>query len=83
MSKFSGWLGATLLALCGLPELILTIQNNHCNIGWGMLSCWLIGELLVLIHVSSNIKDKALLLNYTTNLLIVGIMMGYKIKEIL
>lgn len=74
------WIGSFLLAICGIPELIRTIADKHCYIGWGMLLSWLIGEILVFMHVATKYKDRALLLNYSLNIIIITIMVIYKIK---
>lgn len=74
------YVGSFLLAFCGLPELIRTIRNKRCDIGYGMLLSWLIGEILVLIYTVSK-QEYALVINYSINTLIVSIMCYYKIKH--
>ena len=73
------WLGSLLLAVCGLPELIRTIQDSKCHVGYGMLTCWLLGEILVAIHVYRTHKDKALLTNYAVNIIILLVLWYYKL----
>lgn len=75
-----GWVGSILLALCGLPELVRTIQDDKCYIGWGMLLAWFFGEILVAIHVYKKHKDVALLTNYCLNIIILLVLIYYKIK---
>lgn len=74
------WIGSILLALCGFPELIRTIQYSKCYIGWGMLLTWFFGEVFVFIHVLLKHKDFALLANYSLNIIIISILIYYKIK---
>lgn len=76
-----GWIGSILLAGCGLPELIRTIRDGKCHIGWGMLLSWFFGEVFVLLHILKTIDDLALLTNYTLNIIIISIMLYYKIRR--
>jgi hypothetical protein len=71
-------LGSLLLALCGLPEMIRTIQNKRCDIGWLMLLLWLFGEILLFIF-ACNTKQYILLINYGANISFVMIMVYYKL----
>lgn len=66
-----GWLGSILLAFCGLPELITSIQTGDCSIGWPMLLSWYLGEIFVLIPVIRHIKSPFLIFNYGANTLII------------
>ena len=68
------------MAICGVPELVRTVRDKRCHIGWGMLLSWYIGEILVFIHILTGIKDKALLTNYFFNIAIISIMLYYKIR---
>lgn len=76
-----GWIGSILLGACGIPELYRTIKDNRCHVGWGMLLMWLIGEILVFIHVFKEIQDVALLFNYGLNIAILIVMVYYKIRR--
>lgn len=68
-----------MLAVCGIPELIRTVRDSRCHIGWGMLLCWYLGEIFVFYHVWNTAKDQALLLNYSINIIILSVMVYYKI----
>lgn len=74
------WIGSVLLAVCGVPEMLRTIKDKRCHIGYGMLLCWFFGEVLVFIHVFNTLHDKALLFNYGLNLAILCIMLYYKLR---
>ena len=74
-----GLLGSLLLTFCGVPELIRTLKNRRCDIGWGFLLMWFFGELLCLFY-GMDLKEIPLLINYSSNLLIVSVMMYYKIN---
>lgn len=75
-----GYIGSALLAYCGVPELVRTIKDKKCHLGWGFLLMWFFGEVLVLYHVLVTVKDIALLLNYTSNCIILSIMLYYKLR---
>lgn len=74
-----GLVGSILLGICSVPELIRTVQDGTCHVGWGMLLIWLLGELLTFIHVFKKHKDMYLLMNYSLNIIIVSVMVVYKI----
>ena len=72
-------IGSLCLALCSVPELIRTIKNKKCGIGWGMIGLWFVGEILVFIYLLHK-QEYILCINYTLNMLIVSILIHYKIK---
>jgi hypothetical protein len=71
-------IGSIMLALCGLPEMIRTIQDRRCHVGWLMLLLWLFGEILLFIF-ACNTKQYVLLINYVANITFVSVMIYYKI----
>lgn len=75
------WIGSIMLATCSIPELIRTIKDSKCHVGYGMLSLWYFGEILVFIHVFNTTKDPALLFNYGLNIAILSIMVYYKLRK--
>lgn len=75
------YIGAMMLGACGFPELIRTIKDSKCHVGYGMLSLWYFGEILVFIHVFNTTKDPALLFNYGLNIAILSIMVYYKLRK--
>ena len=77
----TGWIGSLLLAVCSVPELIRTIKDDKCHVGWGFLLLWYFGEIFVFIHVFSGIKDLALLFNYGLNIAVLSIMLYYKLRD--
>jgi uncharacterized protein with PQ loop repeat len=74
-----GYLGGVLLAICGIPEVIRTIKDGRCHLGWPFLLLWFIGELFMEIY-AIGLWDFPLMFNYSANLILVGIMLFYKIK---
>ena len=75
-----GTIGAVLLAGCGLPELIRSFRLGRCDIGWGFLLSWLIGEILVLAYVVLTVIDWILIANYGGNILIILGLVWYKLR---
>ena len=80
MMETIGFIGSILLAVCGIPEVVRTIKDNRCHLGWNFLLLWFGGELFMLTYIIP-MKDLPLLLNYIFNSLLVGIMLFYKIKN--
>lgn len=77
---YIGWIGGILLAWCGFPEVIHSIKTKECNLTWGMLSSWGIGEICLFIYVAPSM-DLPLLLNYGLNVVFIGILCYYKIRS--
>jgi uncharacterized protein with PQ loop repeat len=74
-----GWLGSVCLAICGVPQAIQSFKDKHSHgISWGFLLLWTFGEIFALAYVYDKL-DLPLLVNYGSNILIVGIMLYYKI----
>lgn len=76
-----GMIGSLLLTFCGIPELIRTLKDKKCHLGWGFLSMWLIGEIFCVFY-GFDLNEIPLIINYTFNLAIVSIMTFFKLKEI-
>ena len=74
-----GYLGGLLLAICGIPEVIRTIKDGRCHLGWPFLLLWFWGEVLMEVY-SIELWDYPLMFNYSANIVLVGIMLYYKIK---
>lgn len=75
-----GYLGGLLLAICGIPEVIRTIKDKRCHLGWSFLLLWFFGEVFMEIY-AFELSDFPLIFNYTFNLVLVGVMLIYKIKN--
>jgi len=78
--SFMGWLGATLLAFCGLPELVKAFRAKQCTLSWGFLSMWGLGEVFTIIPVVAGNLGNFLVMNYTVNLFIISVLIYYKLK---
>lgn len=75
-----GYCSGILLALCGLPEAIKSYRTKRCDIGWGMLSIWLVGEVGLTIYELNTLAVPRLV-NYGLNIVFVSIMMYYKLRR--
>jgi uncharacterized protein with PQ loop repeat len=75
-----GWLGSICLAICGLPQAWQSIKDKHSHgISWGFVLLWAFGEIFALAYVYDKL-DLPLLLNYATNILILGVILYFKIN---
>ncbi len=74
-----GYVGGILLGVCGIPEVIRSIKDKRCHLGWPFLLLWFLGEIFMEIY-AIELWDFPLIFNYTFNLFLVGIMLYIKIK---
>ena len=70
-------IGSILLAICGLPEALRAFKNKKCDVGWGMLLLWLLGEIFLIIFAFQT-KQYILLINYLANIAFILVMIYYK-----
>ena len=73
------YIGGILLTICGIPEMIRTLKDKKCHLGWPFLLLWFFGEIFMLIY-SIDLRSNPLIMNYLFNTLIVGVMIYYKLK---
>ena len=74
-----GWIGSIMLAICGLPQAIESFKTkSSAGLTWGFLFLWFTGEILTFIYVLPKM-DLPLLLNYSANIIFLGIIIYYKI----
>lgn len=81
-----GWVGGILLAVCGFPQALASWRQGHSRgIDWMFLWSWFIGEVLLLVHVVNlyglNWLAAPLWVNYSFNVLLVGVIIRYKLWE--
>jgi uncharacterized protein with PQ loop repeat len=75
-----GWLGSICLAICGIPQAWQSFKDKHSHgISWGFVLLWAFGEIFALAYVYDKL-DLPLLLNYSTNILILAVILYYKIS---
>lgn len=78
--EIMGWLGSICLAICGIPQAWQSFKDKHSHgISWGFVLLWAFGEIFALAYVYDKL-DLPLLLNYSTNILILAVILYYKIK---
>jgi uncharacterized protein with PQ loop repeat len=75
-----GYISGLMLAFCGLPEAIRSVRNKRCDVGWGLLTMWMLGEIGLLIY---EFKTMAIprLINYTCNIIFISIMIYWKVRK--
>lgn len=71
------WIGSFLLAICGLPIAYEAYINKGSDISNWFLFLWGTGEVLTLSYVLYK-KEKALTLNYFSNIMFIGVVCYYK-----
>ena len=80
--EFIGWLGSIFFAICGAPEAWRSYKNKRCDVGWGFLALWLLGEVLTLAYVvwKGGTELLPLIFNYTGNIAFILVMVYYKVR---
>lgn len=76
-----GYIGSFFLTINAVPEVIRTIQDKRCHIGWYMLVLWFLGEIFMTIY-AFGLHNIPLIMNYVFNFIVVIIMLGYKLNTI-
>lgn len=80
LAEILGWLGSICLAVCAIPQAWMSFKDKHSEgISWAFLLLWAFGEVFALAYVYDKL-DLPLLLNYATNILVLGVILYYKIK---
>lgn len=73
------WIGAVLLALCGLPQAIdaATDPNSTRGLSWLFLASWWLGELFMFAGMLP-IASWHALANYAFNVILISYLIGMK-----
>ena len=81
MTTILGYLGALLLGACAVPLFWSTLRFGHARgVSLPFLLMWFFGELAMAWHVSLlPTVSLPLLLNYTLNLFMVGVVAWYRL----
>ena len=77
MFEIVGWAGGALLAICALPELVLTISRRRSTMPWALLVPWFAGEVLSLTYAISQ-AHYPLIVNYTVNIIALSIITYFR-----
>ena len=73
-----GWMGSTLLALCGIPQAVMAVKQGHSNgISWSMLLMWHSGIICMMIYVLPT-RDVPLISSYAVSVVTISVMLWYK-----
>lgn len=83
-TELLGWLGSTLLALCGLPEAFQALSTGSSGLTWTFLGLWGGGEIVVLIYTllkSRQVKLLPLIFNYGLNIVFISIIVWVKVNQ--
>jgi hypothetical protein len=84
MIDLIGWVGGLMLSWCGLPLASMVVRQGHAKgLSRAFIGLWGGGEILTLIYVlvSREGVDGPLVFNYLTNLIFIGIIVYYMLKE--
>lgn len=77
-----GYIGAALLAICALPQAIMSVRfGNSDGLSHMFLWSWFLGELLMLYFVAMTLGPRGpLFLNYLANSFLLAIIVYYRYK---
>ena len=75
-----GWVGNTLLAICGAPQVYTCWKQGHGEgLAAGFLWCWCVGEILAFIYVLCfEVTSWPLIANYSVNTCFILTLIWYK-----
>ena len=75
-----GYIGSIMLAICGLPQAIESFKTKSSEgLTWGFLGLWFFGEIFTFVYVLPKM-DFPLLINYSVNIIFLGIILYFKIN---
>ena len=74
-----GLIGSLLLTFSAVSEVIRTLKDRKCHLGWGFLLMWFFGEVFCTIY-GFDLQEIPLIINYTFNLIVSGLMVFYKLN---
>lgn len=79
--ELAGWLGSIMLAVCAAPQAWQSYKQKHADgVHMGLLILWMLGELFTLAYLLDKPEfDWPLVCNYSTNIILVGIILWYKL----
>lgn len=66
-----GWIGALLLATCGLPQLFKTLKTkDFSGLSLTFIVWWFLGEVLTLTYIIYSAWRWPLIFNYAINIIV-------------
>ena len=74
-----GWVGNSLLAICGFPQAMKSFKNGHSKgVSYWFLWTWFIGEMLAFTY-HLGVSDKVpQVLNYVLNLMFISVVIWFR-----
>lgn len=76
-----GIIGAILLAVSALPQVVAVVRQGHARgLSWGLLACWLWGELAMLWWALCCDPRPLLLCNFGGNAILVAVLCWYRLQ---
>jgi uncharacterized protein with PQ loop repeat len=76
-----GYVGAVLLALSAIPQVVTTVRQGHARgLSWGLLALWLAGEASMLAWAIVEDPSPILLANFGGNLALVSVLAAYRLR---
>lgn len=75
--ELCGWIGAVLLAGCGIPLALDAFFKKSCTTPTSFLAVWGAGEVFTLIYVIPT-GSLPLIFNYFCNIMLIGVCVYYK-----
>lgn len=84
MIESIGWIGALLLGLCALPQVIMCVKTKTAQgVSWGFLLMWFLGEVFTLWYIfAKEIPSFPLIANYSINILGLLVIFKYKFNDL-
>lgn len=83
MLNLFGLVGTLFLAFSGLPQAIKSVKEKHSDgIAHGTILLWFFGEIIIFFYtIIKYTNDYVLLINYFSNVVIVGVIFYYKYRK--
>ena len=79
MITIIGTIASILWGISMLPEVIRTVKNKKCFLGYGLLAITITASILSMLY-TAYIHSMPLFFNYLANFIFLVIMLTYKIK---
>lgn len=75
-----GYIGATLLAMCALPQAVMSLRQGHSKgLSLMFLWTWYLGEILMVTFIWDKVDyNSPLFVNYAFNVFLLSMILYYK-----
>jgi uncharacterized protein with PQ loop repeat len=76
-----GTIAAILLAVSAVPQVVEAVRQGHARgLSWGLLLCWLWGEIGMLVWAVATDPRPLLIANFGGNAALVAILAVYRLR---